>query len=568
MKRRMYWSLCISSFLMVLAASVLILGSVYELLLRQAKADLIDQYELISNSIAYMDTEGEDYLEMLDQNYQSCRITIIQTDGAVLFDSDGNHAMMESHENRPEVAAAFSKGSGEDIRQSQTMGVDNYYYARKMGNGTVLRISKATSSIGAVFVSIVPALLIILILVLVSSMVIASKLTNRLIRPIDAFASSLYAEETSGQAAVYPELEPIFTKIKEQNRLIGNQIKKLRDDRETIGLITSNMKEGLVLLGLDNTVLSVNNSAISLLGAKKAKYEGKHMLSLLRNSEISACVEQAIAGNSADTQLWIGETYCHIYASPVYQQDVLCGAILLVVDRTEKQKAEQIRRDFTANVSHELKTPLTSISGFAEMIEQGMVADSGDIKAFAGRIHDEANRLVTLTDDIMRLAQIEDNKALSSEEVDLFAVCNDVVASLAFQAQQKGVRVKVGGTRAKIIGEPTMCFELVYNLVDNAIKYNRPDGTVYVRVKQQDGEVLLSVSDSGIGISTGNQERIFERFYRVDKSRSKETGGTGLGLSIVKHVAEKHHGKIELESTPGKGTTITVCFPDIAEAHE
>lgn len=557
MKKRIYRSLCITSILLVLLCTMLTMWSFYGVLMRQASADLTDEYSLLKQSLALV-PDKRAYLEGLNIRYKSFRVTLVSRDGAVLFDSDNELSLMENHQDRPEIIEAFDTGKGQDVRRSRTMGLDTYYYAERLDDGTVLRVSKQASGIGTVFMSIIPVMAGILLLILFFDMAVSSHLTNRLLRPVKRLAEDIENTETLGG---YEELEPFLLKIKEQNRLIREQMEHLREERDTIKTITSNMKEGLILLDLEHSILSVNRSALALLDVKEADFEGKSILNLSRSPELNSCIEQAMQGEGSDAVIVQAGRACQLSASPVYGKQGICGAIVLLLDVTERQKAEKIRRDFTANVSHELKTPLTSISGFAEMIENGMVAEQGEIQQFAGRIYREASRLITLTDDIIRLSRIEEHGKLSAESVELRALCEGIVSALQFTAEQKQVNLSISGERMTVSGNACMLEELVYNLTENAIKYNRPDGKVHLSLRQEGQIVCIIVEDTGIGIGKEHQGRIFERFYRVDQSRSKQTGGTGLGLSIVKHIVERHSGSITLESEPQKGTSVTVRLP-------
>ena len=477
----------------------------------------------------------------------------------MLYDSDSTLAYEENHLSRPEVSAAFAEGKGENMRHSDTMGLDLYYYAAKLPDGNVLRVSNQTRSVGAVFVTVIPLMLLIVLLIFLVSMLAASRLTRRFLLPVQRLAENINDPvEPKG----YEELEPFIVKIRKQNRLIQEQIERLRAERDTISVITQNMNEGLILLDCSHNVLSVNSSALSLLGARPGDYEGKNVLRISRSTDLTACIADATEkGESGGLLLEKDGRSCRVSVSAVYRAEEICGAIVLILDVTEQQRAEKVRRDFTANVSHELKTPLTSISGFAEMIENGMVKGEPDIKKFAGRIYQEASRLIVLTDDIIRLSRIEQDGTPDREPVELRELCDNVVRSLQFVSSQKQVTLTVTGEPLAINGNPRMLEELVQNLCDNAVKYNRPGGRVEVSVRRDGSNAVLTVSDTGIGIPREHQNRIFERFYRVDKSRSKQTGGTGLGLSIVKHIVECHGGSLRLDSTEIVGTTVTVCLP-------
>ncbi len=559
MKKRMYWSQCITAILVALVTAALTLWPVYGLLVRQARGTLANEWKLIAQSIAYAGPDSGSYLSSLNVRSDSFRITLIAPDGKVLYDSDSELAYQENHLDRPEIAAAFSEGKGENMRHSDTLGLDLYYYAQKLPDGNVLRVSNQARSIGAVFVTIIPIMLFIVLLIFIVSMLAASRMTRRFILPIQKLAENINDPvEPEG----YEELEPFIVKIRRQNRLIHEQVERLRAERDTISVITHNMNEGLILLDQSHNVLSVNSSALSLLGARPGEYEGKNILMISRNTDLTACIADATEkGESGSLLLEKDGRSCRVSVSAVYRGEEICGAIVLLLDVTEQQRAEKIRRDFTANVSHELKTPLTSISGFAEMIENGMVKGETDIQKFAGRIYQEANRLIVLTDDIIRLSRIEQDGTPAKEPVELRELCDNVIRSLRFVSDRKQVELSVTGEPLTINGNPRMLEELVQNLCDNAVKYNLPGGRVDVSVRQDGSNAVLTVSDTGIGIPREYQKRIFERFYRVDKSRSKQTGGTGLGLSIVKHIVECHGGSIRLESTENVGTTITVCLP-------
>lgn len=559
MKQKMFWSQCLIAISMALLAVALTLWPVYNMLIREAQTGLSNEWKLIAQSIDYAGNDSVGYLDSLAIRSESFRITLIAPDGQVLYDSDSKLAYEENHGDRPEVAAAFQDGTGENIRRSDTLGLNSYYYAQILSNGNVLRVSNQMRSIGAVFVSIIPYLLLTILLIVFVSMFAASRLTHYLIRPIQHLSENM---SDTDQLVGYEELEPFIQKIRRQNTLIQEQFERLSSERNTISMITQNMNEGLILLDDSHNILSVNHSALSLLGAHQGDYEGKNILTLSRNVDLSISVANAIDhGESESLMIEKDGRSCLVSVSAVFREQEVCGAIILILDVTEQQRAEKIRRDFTANVSHELKTPLTSISGFAEMIKGGMVKDSSDIEKFSGRIYQEASRLIVLTDDIIRLSRIEQDGTPDMKDVDMREICDRVIQSLQFVCEQKQVELSITGDHLNIQGNPRMMEELVQNLCDNAVKYNRPGGRVNIKLSKDSEFAKLTVADTGIGISKEHQTRIFERFYRVDKSRSKQTGGTGLGLSIVKHIVECHNGNIHLRSEENEGTTITVCLP-------
>lgn len=558
MKRRIYWSLCIMSILAVILTAALSMWSFYRLLLGQAREDLAQEYDVILKGITESQMEDKDYLQKLDKQFFTTRLTLVSADGTVLYDSGGREETLENHKTRPEIAVALAYGTGEDVRYSNTDRESAFYYARKLPGGNVLRISKPSSIITEAFTGIIPVMAMILFLIIAGGLILAARLARAILRPMESLARDI---ESAGPPE-YDELEPFFRKIKEQNATIRGQMETLREERDTVSAITSNMQEGMILLGTERQILSVNPSALGFLGTPPGNYGGAPVLALSRDLELERCAGTALEGASAQALLGRGGRVLQILANPVRGQGgENCGAIVLLLDVTERQRAEQMRREFSANVSHELKTPLTSISGFAEMLQNGMVEDTGDVRRFASRIYREAQRLITLTDDIIRLSRIEAEGELEKQPVELLGLCSRAADSLEFAAEEKGVTIAAEGAAVTLSANGQMLEELVCNLADNAVKYNRPQGRVTLGVGMEPGLAVLTVTDTGIGIPPEHQERIFERFYRVDKSRSKETGGTGLGLSIVRHIVERHGGTITLWSKPGKGTTVTVRLP-------
>lgn len=555
MKKRIYRSLCAVSALVLLLTAALSMWSFYQLMVDQARRELQTEYEIIQKGLESSQLADVEYLSALDKQFFRTRMTLIDKEGNVLYDSVGA-ATMENHAVRPEIIAAFATGSGEDIRVSKTSGEGTFYYARLLGDH-VLRIAKPTRFVVGVFQGIFPVMLFILVMIAVLGMVVSNRLTRRILLPIERLSSDL---EHPGQPD-YEELEPFFQRIRDQNEELAQQMQKLTAERDRIKTITGNMQEGLILLDLDLHLLSVNRSALKLLHSRQ-DIDARSLLEISRDGELHGCAEKAAAGEASDTLIWRGEQACRVFASPVYsEQDEVCGAIILLLDVTEQQRAERIRRDFSANVSHELKTPLTSISGFAEMLAGGMVREEADVRRFAERIGQEASRLVTLTDDIIRLSRIESEGQLDTEPVDLYALCQQSAERLRFYAGQKEVSVEVAGEAATVAANARMLEELIGNLLENAIKYNLPGGKVRAQTAIEGGWAVIRVSDTGIGIPPEHQARVFERFYRVDKSRSKQTGGTGLGLSIVKHVAERHGGIVTVSSQETGGSLFTVKIP-------
>lgn len=555
MKKRIYHSLYWTALVTVLVSLLLSLWGFYGFYSKQAKADLKSEVGILARSLEYQGEQDFAYLKAVQGQFKDIRITIIEPDGSVSYDSRADAATMESHLSRPEVIAAGESGIGEAVRHSQTIGQDTYYCAIRISDGTIVRASRETGSLVSVFLNILPLVLGILLLILVLCYLLSAALTKRFMRPIEALA-----EGSETDAHCYDELEPMLHKIRLQRGQIQDSLKKLRAERDTIRTITEHMREGLVLLDKDGYILSVNQSALSLLGAYPGNYTGKTAVALTHHPEFSDSAERARKGENCSILLSDGGVSCRAYFSPVYVGKQIDGAIILVVDISEQQKAETMRREFTANVSHELKTPLTAISGYAEMIAQGM-AKPDDVVDFADRIGKESARLIALIDDIMRLSQMEEASGQITETVNLKELCEETVDSLLFAAKQKEVSMSLHCPQISITANRRMIEELLFNLCDNAVKYNRPGGDVNIHVTRENGNAVITIADTGIGIPQKHQERIFERFYRVDKSRSKQTGGTGLGLSIVKHAVEYHGGTIRLDSREEVGTTITVTLP-------
>lgn len=480
------------------------------------------------------------------------RITLIASDGRVLYDSEGDTENMPNHADRPEFAEALEKGSGSSSRMSATLNTNTCYYAVKTQDGNVLRVSKTYDSIVYVFIRTIPMIVLIVIVVFAICIILSRFATRKIIEPIENMSQNL--ENTP-----YEELEPIVKTINSQQKEIKKQVRKLQLERDKINTLIQNMSEGFILIDMDKNVLMSNNSANKLVGADVSKMEGKRLLEYSRNETVNECVDSAIKGTGLSGDITINGRVLQIITNPVYSNNKQNGVICIIIDVSEKKKAEKMRREFTANVTHELKTPLTSISGYAEIIASGL-ARPDDVQGFARRIHKESGRLLTLIGDIIKLSQLDET--LSEEEYvsfDIAGVANEVAEDLRTNAEKHDVTISTETEKAVIKGNRNQFYELIYNLCDNAIRYNRPRGSVKITVQKTDKNCIIKVSDTGIGIPEKHHQRIFERFYRVDKSRSKETGGTGLGLAIVKHITERHGGSISVESGQ-EGTTFTVVF--------
>lgn len=518
----------------------------------QVRSDLQTYGEIVSAACE----DGVDPSALSRYESDGLRVTLINQEGNVLFESskDTQASRMENHGGRPEIVDAKDKGTGESARTSDTLGKITYYYAVQLDNGDIVRVAKETDSIFSVFKGIIPLLIFIIIYVFVICFVFSAEATKNIIRPIEGMALDI-------DNIAYDELIPFAKTIEEQRAKIHRQLQRIQLEKDKINALIANMAEGFVLFDMEKNVLMKNDSAISLLNANDAT--NVNIIQFCRNEKFIRCIEQAVEGKNCIDDLKIGGREVQVLANPVLSNHTQNGVICVIMDVTEKKKSDNMRREFTANVSHELKTPLTSISGYAEMIENGM-AKPEDVKDFAHKIHREAGRLVTLIGDILKLSRLEEPAVNNPVgQVDLLEIANECVESLTMSAVQHQVTLHTDGEKAKVMGNRDLLYELIYNLCDNAIRYNRKDGSVRISVKTLQDKVLLSVTDTGIGIPQEHQERVFERFYRVDKSRSKETGGTGLGLAIVKYIAEQHHAQIHLESIENQGTEILVYFPAV-----
>lgn len=549
MTKKIFQSILLVAGAVLLASLLIIMGFLYDYFGGVEENQLRDELSLAA---AAVEDGGTDYLSQLTAGRY--RLTWITADGSVLYDTRTDAESLENHASRAEVSQALTTGTGESTRYSSTLMEKTMYYAQRLADGTVLRISISRATVGMIAVGMIQPLLIVLIVALILSGLLARRLSRRIVDPLN----SLDLEHPLDNDA-YEELSPLLKRIHRQHVEIQTQLRELHERTDEFTQITGSMREGLVLLDEHGSILSINDAAQALFGAD-AQCVGRDFLTIERSHELSAAIQAAVAdGHSEVRAERTGRVY-QFDISRITSDGKLLGTVILAFDITEQEFAERNRREFTANVSHELKTPLQGIIGSAELIENGMVKPD-DLPRFVGHIHAEAARLVTLIDDIIRLSQLDEGDAMPTEPVDLLAVSQEAAENLQDAAAARGVTVGVTGQPAVIPGVRRLIYEIVYNLCDNAIKYNRDGGRVDVTVAADADGSSITVADTGIGIAPEHQGRVFERFYRVDKSHSKASGGTGLGLSIVKHAMQLHHGRIELESTPGTGTTIRAIFP-------
>ncbi|MBR6595896.1 MAG: PAS domain-containing protein [Oscillospiraceae bacterium] len=500
-------------------------------------------------SLAVTGTEqyGNTFLENVEAD--RFRVTWIDTDGTVLFDTQVDQTTMENHADREEIREAFATGSGSAVRNSSTLTEQTYYEARRLTDGTVLRISANQASAWALMMDLLWPIILIAVLAIGLSLILARRMAKNIVEPLN----KLNLEQPLSNDT-YEELSPLLRRINQQHLQINSQMRKLQRKTDEFIQITSHMQEGLVVLDKETHIRSINSAAMKIFNAEESCV-GSSFFQVNRSSALRQALNDALdRGHGSTVQELDGRAY-RFDMSSIQSDGNLLGAVILAVDVTEAQNAEQMRREFSANVSHELKTPLQGIIGSAELLESGMVKPE-DTSRFVGHIRKEASRLVNLIEDIIRLSQLDEGVELPAEQVDMLALAEEVKEILAPSAAEKNVKIDVTGNGFTIKGVRRMLQEIIYNLCDNAIKYNVPDGSVAIHIENN----RLVVSDTGIGIPAEHKDRIFERFYRVDKSHSKVSGGTGLGLSIVKHAAAYHNAEISLESAPGKGTAITIQF--------
>ena len=549
MTKKIFHSILLVAGAVLLASLLVIMGCLYEYFGSVEKKQLRDELELAS---AAVERSGEEYLSSISSDRY--RLTWIARDGTVLYDTVTDAESLENHADREEVRQAFTNGEGESTRYSSTLLQKTMYSAHKLRDGSVLRISISRATAGVLLVGMVQPILVVVIVAFILSAVLAKSLSRRIVRPLNELDLEHPLENDA-----YEELSPLLGRINRQHRQIDEQMMELERQKMEFSQITGSMREGLVLLDEKERVLSINPAAYKLFDADERSV-GQDFLTIDRSHDIRQAIVEAMTQGHGEARAERGGCVWQFDVSRIASGDTAVGAVLLAFDITDRETAEQNRREFTANVSHELKTPLQGIIGSAELLENGMVQPD-DVPRFVGHIRKEAQRLVTLIGDIIRLSQLDEGDEMPRETVDLLTLSQETASDLQAAAEQKNVSLSVEGESMRVNGVRRLLYEVIYNLCDNAIKYNVEGGSVKVSVGTEGGKAVVFVADTGIGIAPEHQSRIFERFYRVDKSHSKASGGTGLGLSIVKHAVQYHHGTVELKSEEGKGTTIRVLLP-------
>lgn len=549
MTKKIFHSILLVACTVLLACYLVILTSLNDYFTSLRKSQLKTQLSFASTAV---EDEGIEYLKNVESG--EYRLTLIDTDGTVLYDTGADAASMENHSDRREFQEAFLSGYGESHRYSRTLTEQTYYFAKKLSDDRVLRISTSQVTIVSLLLGMLQPLLVIAFLAILLSVFLAKRASLNLVKPLNNLDLN---DPLSND--VYEELSPLLRHMAQQNKQIALQMDELSRSQNEFNAITSNMSEGLIVLNKDGVVVSLNTAARKIFEAEEDSI-GKDFFTIDRTPEISRAIKETLSGKKQELEYEKNGRNYDLCINKIVEKDEVIGVLLLAIDNTEKIQAEQNRREFTANVSHELKTPLQSIIGSADLIESGLVKPE-DMPRFIGHIKTDAARLVSLVSDIIRLSQLDENTEMNWENVDALSVAKEALEMVGPIAESRNISLTIKGEPAPLNSVHKLLYDIIYNLCDNAVKYNKEGGFVKVDVKTAGDKVQVAVSDNGVGIAPADQSRVFERFYRVDKSHSRESGGTGLGLSIVKHAVAYLKGSISLESTLGKGTTITVSFP-------
>lgn len=549
MSKKIFRSSMLTVFLVLIATIALIMGVLFHFFEKQIQTELANEAGFLARAV---ENEGAGYFDGFDSTNN--RVTLIDQNGTVLFDSEADARTLDNHADREEIKAAMEEGKGTSIRYSTTLTEKTVNYALRLSDGCILRVSTEQYTVITILLGMVQPVLVIMLVALILTMVFSSRVSKAIIEPINRL--DLEVPENND---AYEELTPLLRKIADQKQTIEEQLSDAHKKQREFSLITENMSEGFLVIDQDANLLTYNSSALKLLDITPPA--DRSVLMFCRAKEFRDVISDVLAGKRAESIMVREERSYSLLANPVFEEEAVIGAVIVILDVTESEKRDTLRREFTANVSHELKTPLTSISGFAELMKEGDVSEEHVID-FSESIYDEAQRLITLVNDIIKLSELDEQSiSFESEPVDLYELSREVIDRLENEAAKKSIALHLIGGSAGIRGVRKILEEMLYNLCDNAIKYNNEGGTVDIIVNQTEDGVNVIVRDTGIGIPAAHQNRVFERFYRVDKSHSKKVGGTGLGLAIVKHGAIYHHAKISMESTVDVGTEVMLDFP-------
>lgn len=554
MNKKIFRSSLLTVCLVLAATIALIMGLLFHFFEKQIQKELANEAGFLAHAL---ENEGAGYFDSFDNKNNKLagnnRITWIDENGTVLFDSRADVSELDNHADRDEIKTAMKEGKGMSTRYSKTLTEKTVNYAIRLSDGSILRVSTEQYTVVTILMGMLQPILFIMFVALILTLVLSARVSKAIIEPINKL--DLEVPENN---ETYEELTPLLRKIADQKETIGEQLADARKKQKEFNLITENMSEGFLVIDADANLLTYNSAALNLLEITPPA--DRSVLLFCRAKEFRGVISDVLSGIKAENTMVREERSYSLIANPVFEKESVIGAVVVILDITEREKRDMLRREFTANVSHELKTPLTSISGFAELMKAGDVLEN-DVTDFSKSIYDEAQRLITLVNDIIKISELDGQSIpYEKETVDLYELSKEVIGRLEKEADKKNITFHLIGGRAEIIGVHKILEEMLYNLCDNAMKYNKENGTVDVLVNQTGDGVNVIVRDTGIGIPISHQDRVFERFYRVDKSHSKKVGGTGLGLAIVKHGALYHHAKLSLESTVDVGTVVTIAF--------
>ena len=551
MKRKIFLNMSYIALITVVCTTVFLSAVAYGRYMSQVKEGIQNEAGYMAESLNQHENQSLDAYKDITIS----RITLIASDGKVLYDSTGKEKSMSNHRNRKEFKEAVKNGAGESTRISKTLKKQTYYYAVKLSDGSVLRLSRETQTIFNQVEGVLPVLILMMAVVFVLALALSRLLTGRIIEPINRINLEHPEDENT-----YDELSPLLVRIHRQNEAIKEKIREIKEKQIEFTTITENMSEGFLILNDKSVVLSYNTSALRILDINEDQCSNQNVLSINRSHEFRRAVEMALGGEPSEEVMEFRERKYLLMANPVTVSGAVKGVVLMMIDVTEKEEREELRKEFSANVSHELKTPLTTISGYAELMKDGLVKQE-DVGRFSEKIYTEARRLISMIEGIIKLSRLDENQIVQEkEEIDLYQMTLEIKNSLSMKAAEAGIVLHVLGSPCTVSGVRQILYEMLYNLIENAVKYNDRGGHVSVTAAAMEGRATVIVEDDGIGIPPEDADRIFERFYRGDKSHSSEREGTGLGLSIVKHGAKYHGAKIEVESEVGKGTKIAVIF--------
>ena len=554
MNKKIFRSSLLTVCLVLVATIVLIMGLLFHFFEKQIQTELANEAGFLAQAL---ENEGAGYFDGFDNKNNRIagnnRITWIDKNGTVLFDSRADASELDNHADRDEIKTAMKEGKGMSTRYSKTLTEKTVNYAIRLSDGSILRVSTEQYTVVTILMGMLQPVLFIMFVALILTLVLSARVSKAIIEPINRLDLEMPENNDT-----YEELTPLLRKISDQKETIGEQLADARKKQKEFNLITENMSEGFLVIDADANLLTYNSAALNLLEITPPA--DRSVLLFCRAKEFRSVISDVLSGIKAENMMVRDERSYSLIANPVFEKEAVIGAVVVILDITEREKRDALRREFTANVSHELKTPLTSISGFAELMKAGDVPEN-DVIDFSESIYDEAQRLITLVNDIIKISEL-DGQSISYEKemVDLYELSNEVIGRLEKEADKKNITFHLIGGKAEIMGVHKILEEMLYNLCDNAIKYNKENGMVDFIVNQTQDGVNVIVRDNGIGIPVSHQDRVFERFYRVDKSHSKKVGGTGLGLAIVKHGALYHHAKVSMESAVDVGTAITIAF--------